>query len=69
MKLHRIQEQPRLPPYTKNHAIIFLHACYWDVEVAKNALRQYATIRASAPEIFDNRDPENSNVQVILNAA
>lgn len=59
----RIQSQPRLPNYSKNHAVLFLHACYWDVKAAKSALEKYAAIHSSAPELFDNRDPTLKSIQ------
>lgn len=64
-----IQEQPKFPKFTKNHAILFSHACYWEIEATKNALTQYVAIRASAPDLFDNRDPSLKNIQLILNVA
>lgn len=65
----RIQEQRKFPPFTKNHAILFLHACYWELEATKSALTQYVSIRANSPELFDNRDPSLKNIQLILNVA
>jgi len=64
-----IKKQPTFPAFTRNHAILFLHACYWDLAAAKNATLQYATIRASSPELFENRDPTLDKIQQILNVA
>lgn len=65
----RVKEQSRFPEYTRNHAILFLHACYWDVTAAKSALERYATIRGNASEIFDARDPLLPSCQQIFNVA
>lgn len=65
----RIKEQPRFPEYTRNHVILFSHACYWDTKATQSALERYASIRASAADIFDNRDPLSANCQQIFNAA
>lgn len=66
---YRIKEQPRFPEYTRNHAILFSHACYWDVKAAKSALERYASIRANAPDLFDARDPMLPSCQQIFNTA
>lgn len=62
----RIQTQPKLPNYSKNHAILFLHACYWDIKSAKSALEKYATIHATATDLFDNRDPMLKKIQQVF---
>lgn len=63
MSIYRIKSQVNFPNYTKNHAILFLHACYWDKVAAKSALQKYASIHASSPDIFDNRDPMHPYIQ------
>lgn len=65
-KNFRIQAQPRFPPYSRNHAVLFLHACYWDQVAAKSALEKYSTIRAASPELFDNRDPLMPSIQQVF---
>lgn len=62
----RIQTQPRFPAYSRNHVVLFLHACYWDPVAAKSALERYATIRAASPDLFDNRDPLHSSIQQVF---
>lgn len=52
----RIQTQEHFPNYSKDHAHIFLYACIWNMEAAKKAIERYGEIRASAPNIFGNRD-------------
>lgn len=64
--IFRIQEQPRLPAFSRNHAVLFLHACYWDQTAARSALEKYGSIRAAAPELFDNRDPFLPSIQQVF---
>jgi len=61
-----IKTQPRLPSYTKNHAVLFLHACYWDKAAAQKAMQRYATIRAGAPDVFAERDPTAPGIQNVF---
>lgn len=66
--LTRIQTQPRFPSFSKNHAHLFLHACYFNVEDSKRAIQRYVELRAAAPDCFDNRDIMLPNTQITYNA-
>lgn len=65
--LIRILAQPQFPNYSRNHAVLFLHACYWDKKAAKEAIEKYGDVRGGAPEIFDERDPMLPNIQHVFN--
>jgi hypothetical protein len=65
----RLQEQPRFPNYSKHHAHLFLHACIWNMDASKKAMKKYARIRAESPDIFDNRDPLSPGIQYIFSKA
>lgn len=45
----------------------FIHVCNGSIELAKNLMELFYTIRSQAPEIFDNRDPSQKGLQDILN--
>lgn len=64
--LIRIKAQPRFPNFTKNHAVLFLHACYWDKAATQKAFQRYATIRAGAPDVFSERDPTSKAIQNVF---
>jgi hypothetical protein len=63
-----MQTQPRFPNFSKNHAHLFLHACYYNVENSKKAMQRYVELRATAPDCFDNRDINLPNLQTTYNA-
>lgn len=65
----RIKEQPRFPKFSKNHAYLFLYACFWDKTNAKKAMQKYCHLHAISPELFNNRDPMLPAIQNILNIA
>lgn len=65
----RIKSQETLPNYSRMHAYLFLHACLFDKEATKKALKKYASIRAGAPDLFDNRDPCDENIQLVYSMA
>jgi len=64
-----IQEQEKFPNYSRDHAHLFLHACIWDVEAAKKAIKKYGQIRGNAPEIFNDRDPLLPSIQFVYENA
>lgn len=66
---NRVQEQPRFPAFTKNHAILFSHACYWDIAATKSAFEKYVSIRKSAPDLFDKRDALLPSIQQVFDMA
>ncbi|XP_026466492.1 retinaldehyde-binding protein 1-like [Ctenocephalides felis] len=55
--------------FTKGHALLFLHACYWNEANSKKAFQKYLTIRANSPEIFMDRDPLSPNVGAMYDLA
>lgn len=44
----------------------FIHVSSGSIEMAKNLIELFYTIRSQAPEIFDNRDPSQKNLQDIF---
>ncbi|XP_041980613.1 alpha-tocopherol transfer protein-like [Aricia agestis] len=42
----------------------FVHSCFFDIEKAKATLEKFSTIRASAPELFGNRNLEAGPLKV-----
>lgn len=66
---YRIKSQEALPSYSRQHAYLFLHACIFDKDATKRALQKYASIRAGAPDLFDNRDPFHEDIQQVYRMA
>ncbi|XP_054286233.1 alpha-tocopherol transfer protein-like [Macrosteles quadrilineatus] len=52
-----IATQPHLPQIYDVQIAHFLHASYYDVEIAKNAIEHYYTYKASMTEFFTDWDP------------
>lgn len=44
----------------------FIHVSSGSIEMAKNLMELFYTIRSQAPEIFDNRDPSQKGMQDIF---
>lgn len=47
-------------------ALIFVHACEYDLEKAKKCMDLYYTIRTMCPEIFGDRDVFGSDIEAQL---
>lgn len=50
----------------ENEAIIFVHACEYDLEKAKTCVDLYYTIRTIWTELFSNRDVFGADVEAQL---
>lgn len=47
--------------------VIFLISCANDIELTKKTIISYYECKMDAPEIFDDRDMQNSSIQQALN--
>lgn len=47
-----IISQPHLPPITEFQINRFIYSCYNDLELTKNTINNFFTIRTSCPHIF-----------------
>lgn len=47
-------------------ALVFLHACEYDLEKAQKCMDLYYTIRSMVPEIFNNRDMFGADIEAQL---
>jgi len=60
-----IGKQPHLPAITDLDIVMFIQACQWDVEQAKETIESYYTYRTSLPDFFGSRDPISKEIQDI----
>ncbi|XP_050439739.1 alpha-tocopherol transfer protein-like [Adelges cooleyi] len=51
-----LAKQPHLPDVTDEHLILFLHSCFYRLELTKSTIESYFTIRTHSPEFFTKRD-------------
>lgn len=49
--------QPHLPELTDSEVAIFLHSCYWNVEMCKKKIDHFYSFRTKMTQHFHNRDP------------
>ncbi|XP_063239982.1 alpha-tocopherol transfer protein-like [Bacillus rossius redtenbacheri] len=61
-----LTKQPHLPAVPEELLILFLHACNYKLEAAKNTIENYFNVRTHAHEIFDNRDPSLPEIKQAL---
>lgn len=59
----RIIELPYNENFTKNHALLFLHSCYFNMDKAKKAIKKYCELRSANLNVFGNRDPMLPEIQ------
>ncbi|XP_012054987.1 PREDICTED: clavesin-2-like [Atta cephalotes] len=45
-----------LPNIPKEQLALFTHSCYFDIEATRRCMNVYYSIRATTPELFNNRD-------------
>lgn len=65
-KIFRINELPHEEKFSKNHAYLFLHSCYFNMEDAKKAVKKYCELRVKNFDLFGNRDPLQEDTQKAL---
>ncbi|XP_044261487.1 alpha-tocopherol transfer protein-like [Tribolium madens] len=61
-----MNSQPHLPHISDEYIYLFLHAAYYNIDKTKTCIENYFTIRASAPAIFNDRDPYSPRMQVMI---
>jgi len=52
-----------LPNIPKEQLALFTHSCYFDIEATRRCMNVYYSIRATTPELFNNRDSSLENLQ------
>uniref|UniRef100_A0A1B6D0A6 CRAL-TRIO domain-containing protein n=1 Tax=Clastoptera arizonana TaxID=38151 RepID=A0A1B6D0A6_9HEMI len=63
-----VSKQPHFPKNISDDLLkLFLHSCYYRLEVTKKALETYLTLKTNTPEFFDNRTVEDNGIKHILN--
>lgn len=63
------EKQPHLPKISEFQFILFLQSCYFNNELAKQAIDIFFTSRSLSREIFGGRDPKDPNIQQAIDCA
>lgn len=58
-----IDKCDNLPTLTDDQCCAFLLACNGNVDESATCIRRYFEIKSQSSDIFDNRDPENADLQ------
>lgn len=53
---HWCEKQPHLPKIQDVELAVFLHSNYYRIELTKNTIEDYYTLRTHLPEFFSKRD-------------
>ncbi|KAJ3651834.1 hypothetical protein Zmor_017842 [Zophobas morio] len=64
-----VNQQPHLPKINELQAIFFLHACYYNEDMAKKTIDNFFTIKSRHPSLFKMRNPYKSPVKESLDVA
>jgi len=57
-----ISKQPHLPHVSDELLVLFLHSCFYRLELTKATIESYFTLRTHSPELFTKRDTELKSV-------
>ncbi|XP_018343399.1 PREDICTED: alpha-tocopherol transfer protein-like [Trachymyrmex septentrionalis] len=55
-----------LPNIPKEQLALFAHSCYFDIEATRRCMNVYYSLRATTPELFNNRDFSLDSLQQSL---
>ncbi|PSN33670.1 hypothetical protein C0J52_21786 [Blattella germanica] len=58
-----LASQHHLPPVSDKQLELFLHSCKYHLESTKTTIETYYTVKTSAPEFFNSRDPSCQELQ------
>ncbi|XP_063240211.1 alpha-tocopherol transfer protein-like [Bacillus rossius redtenbacheri] len=61
-----LTQHPHLPAVPDEMLIMFLHACNYKTDATKHTVERHYSLKASAPEVWSNRDPSRPEVQRAL---
>ncbi|XP_055378592.1 alpha-tocopherol transfer protein-like [Condylostylus longicornis] len=64
--LEWIKQQPHLPEVTELEAILFLHSCYYSMQLAKQTVDTYFTMRTHVPELFSGINFEKEDLKTAM---
>ncbi|XP_055378578.1 alpha-tocopherol transfer protein-like isoform X2 [Condylostylus longicornis] len=62
-----INQQPHLPEIADLEASLFLHSCYYSIELAKQTIDTFVTMRTHVPEFFHRLDLSSDEMKLAMN--
>ncbi|XP_052131537.1 alpha-tocopherol transfer protein-like isoform X2 [Frankliniella occidentalis] len=63
-----VETQTQLPDITDLTLVLFIHCCFYDIEIAKKTLLKFYNFQYNVPQICLNRDPSNEEIVQIAKA-
>ncbi|KAI8434332.1 hypothetical protein MSG28_012404 [Choristoneura fumiferana] len=62
-----VTQEPHIPKDMDDKLLRrFLHCSYYDIEKAQNVIESFSSLRATSPELFNDRDPLSKQIQNTL---